>query len=327
MSDIFVSVPTKHGEAKLLWNKAQSAAIIPTGKNECTLHYDGIPIAVTLSSQDLADKLSVNPLVSIQHLQGKWLGQAHEGYSHLTMHYSFKGYLGDGNHDDYWLHQLMQVHVFQTPVIAPDTDTLQTKLRLVALMHSYNNDIYDDFGYRVEDRDKHVLSLGSMASFDAEEILGIEEEMSLQTLHGLIARTVTEKAFAKRKAKEHLYHGVDDQMRLWFTSGNESIIQCAEFPGPDSFVTDAEYTARLNMMDAKMRSSFEYQLADLHAQSRLAASEAIAASIRYAGSAISNATILAGRMQATATLASGALVAEGSETAASIRENIRQPRL
>jgi hypothetical protein len=327
MSDIFVSVPTKHGEAKLLWNKAQSAAIIPTGKNGCTLHYDGIPIAVTLSSQDLADKLSVNPLVSIQNLQSKWLGQAHEGYSHLTMHYSFKGRLGDGDHRDYWLHQLMQVHVFQTPVVAPGFDTLQTKLRLVVLMHAYSNDPYDDWGREYENRAQHVLSLNALASFDAEVILSEEEVISHQILHSFIARTMAEKVFTKREAKENRYHDVADQIRMWFATGSESIIQCPEFPGAESFVTDAEYTARLNKIDEKMRSSFEYQLADLHAQSRKTAGEAIAWSIRYAGNVTAHAVQVGASMQAMATVAAGAHVASGQKTAAMIRENIRQPRL
>jgi hypothetical protein len=327
MSDIFVSVPTKHGEAKLLWNKAQSAAIIPTGKNGCTLHYDGIPIAVTLSSQDLADRLSVNPLVSIQHLQRKWLGQAHEGYSHLTMHYSFKGYLGDGGHRDYWLHQFMQVHVFQTPFVEPGSDKLRTKLRVVALMHAYTNDPYDDCGYKIEDRAKHELSLSALASLDTDVILKKDEEISLEVLHGLVVSTMVDKAIASRPPKNHAYHAVDDQIRMWFSSGTESIIKCPDFPGVGSFVTDAEYTARLNVMDAKMRASFEYQLADLHAKSRQTAGEAIAAAVRCSGGAIADAVKAGSYMQALATVGAGAAVGDGLKTAAMIRENIRIPRL
>lgn len=325
MSDIFVSVPTKHGDAKLLWSKAQSAAIIPTGAKTCTLHYDGIPISVIMSSQSLADKLSHDPLVSISHLQNGWLGQTHEGYNHLTLNYSHKGRLGDGETDSYWRHQFMQIHVFQMPFLKKGSQKLKTKLRLVALMHSYASDPFDNCGYLIKDSAKHELSRDAIASFDCEIILKSNAKINLPMLHKHVGISMLNKAIEKRPAKVGQYFDMENQMRLWFAHGHESIIQSPQFPGEDSLVTDAEYTARLNSHDSTMRSSFEYQLADLHAQSRISAANAIAMAIRCAGSSISIAIEEGARMQAMATVCAASNVTGGLVKAARIRENIYNP--
>ena len=76
-----------------------------------------------------------------------------------------------------------------------------------------------------------------------------------------------------------------------------------------------------------MRENFTYQIAEMHAQSRIQAAEAQANATRAAGNTVGTAMLAGLAFVGQSMQVAGQAARDGAITGAMIRENIRIPRL
>jgi hypothetical protein len=81
---MFIEVPTKYGAAKLLWDRVKMSVVIPSGEKSCTMHYDGVPVEITVSATDLAKLLENEPEVWNQNVHKNWIGEHYDGIAVRT---------------------------------------------------------------------------------------------------------------------------------------------------------------------------------------------------------------------------------------------------
>lgn len=325
MTELFVSLPTEHGNAKLQWDKAKFSAIIPTGPSTCVLHYDGVPVQVALSAEELSQRLENDPRVSLIGIRKKWIGQEHDGYNHIEVNYSFKRDFGD-NREEYWLHQFLAVHVFLLPFFNPETKKLTTQVRIVGLAHAYEQNPFNGDGY-YKNRSLYELNKVATGSFERVFTLPSQHKVTMDKIHDLVSRSMREASIANREVANWVLSDAKGQKRYWLTHGKESFILCDHFPSKYSYVLSAEYESRHADMNANVRDNFSYQIADLHAQSRIKAGEAQANATRAASGTVGNAILAGLAFVGASTQMAGHAARDGAIVGAQIRENIRQPRL
>lgn len=326
MTDLFVSLPTEHGNAKLQWDKAKFSAIIPTGPSTCVLHYDGVPVQVSLSAEDLSQRLENDPRVCLNGIRKKWIGQEHEGYNHIAINYSFKRDFGD-TREAHWLHQLLAVHVFQLPFFNPETKKLTTQVRIVGLAHAFEQDPFDGGGYYHKNKNLYELNKVATGSFERVVTLPSQHKVTMEKLHDLISLSMRKASVSHRDVKDWRLADAKNQKLYWLAYGKESFVLCDEFPSKHSYILSAEYESRFASLSANMRENFTYQIAEMHAQSRIQAAEAQANATRAAGNTVGTAMLAGLAFVGQSMQVAGQAARDGAITGAMIRENIRIPRL